>query len=301
KERTTMTTITDPEVLSFIAQSEAAYPPEMKTASIDKNRAFYAKMCASFEAPFPTGVTYDDITIDTIPVRRYRRQNTPKARLLYIHGGGFVLGDVDSHHGICGDIADRTEVEVWALTYRLCPEHPYPAALNDCDAVWHAMGSDRPRLIAGDSAGATLSAALTHRFSRLGKPQPHAQILIYPTLGGDRSLPSYTQNANAPLLSTADMDYYEGLYNAPANDPEGRPLSAAHYKGLPPTFITTADMDPLRDDGAVYAQRLKAAGTPVIYRNEAQLPHAHLRARHVCTRAKESFDAVISYINQQVD
>jgi acetyl esterase len=214
--------------------------------------------------------------------------------VIYVHGGGYVVGGLDSHDDICAEIADATGLRTISVGYRLAPEHRWPAQIEDVIAVWHALS--RPAVVVGDSAGAALAAALC--LSQQGQRQPLGQILIYPGLGGRRDAPSYTENAEAPLLRTADLDDYKSALHGegPVDDPLAQPLRAPDVSGLAPAFIVTADVDPLRDDGSAYAKRLRAAAGEVILRNERQLPHGYLRARRDSDRARRSFHAIIAAI-----
>ncbi|AML52612.1 alpha/beta hydrolase [Falsihalocynthiibacter arcticus] len=293
-----MAQVTDPEVLKFIAETEAAYPSEANMATPEENRTYYDAMCAVFWAPHPEGVAVLDIEVGGIPVRQYRSKTSGKGAILYTHGGGFVVGSLDSHDDVCAELAAATGAEVWSSHYRLCPEHSYPAALDDVETVWRKLTADgRRAIVVGDSAGARLSAALCLRLRRVGGPMPLAQILIYPGLGGDKTLPSFVDNAEAPLLRTVDLAHYESLYKGDRQDednPELSPLRARDFANLPPAFVVTADVDPLRDEGPAYVEKLRSAGVEATWRNEPQLIHGYLRARHRSQRARDSFAAIIA-------
>lgn len=284
--------ISDPQVLDFIAATEAAYPAEANGAGPDDNRRHYDAMCAVFRGPRPDGLQVADHNIGGVRCRVYGAE-TP-VFVLYLHGGGFVVGGLDSHDDVCADIADATGLQVIAVDYRLAPEHRWPAQLDDARAVWRALS--RPGIVVGDSAGGALTAALC--LSERGRHAPLGQVLIYPGLGGDGHAPSYTENAEAPLLRSVDIVTYHRLLHGerPVTDPLARPLQVADLSCLPPAFIVTADVDPLRDDGRDYAARLRKAGNTVHLRNEAELPHGYLRARRSSDRARRSFQAVIAKI-----
>jgi acetyl esterase len=154
------------------------------------------------------------------------------------------------------------------------------------------------RLIAvGDSAGGNLCAALSLRMRRLSGPMPIAQVLIYPGLGGDLSWPSYIDNAEAPMLRTADLSAYRDAYSTSGQRidqeiEEISPLKAKDFTGLPASWVFTADIDPVRDDGKVYAQRLQAAGVHAEWFNHAQLVHGYLRGRVMSRRIRTAFDEI---------
>ncbi|MDO5631594.1 MAG: alpha/beta hydrolase [Paracoccus sp. (in: a-proteobacteria)] len=282
--------IRDPQVLAFIAATEAAYPPEANGVSAADNRRFYDAMCAAFRAPRPEGLAVTDRQIGGIPCRVYG-DPTP-CFVLYLHGGGLVVGGLDSHDDICAEIADAAHMQVVAVGYRLAPEHRWRDAFDDVATVWRAL--DRPGIVVGDSAGGGLAASLC-----LSRPPraPLAQVLIYPGLGGDGTAPSYQDNAQAPMLRTADLATYQRAAHGDGPvDPLARPLMAYDLRSLPPALIVTADVDPLRDDGRDYAARLRDAGVVADWRNELQLPHGYLRARRTSDRARRSFQAIIAGI-----
>jgi len=286
--------IADPQVLDFIARTEAAYPPRANGADAAENRRLYDAMCAVFRASRPPGLPVRDRRIGGVPCRLYGAETA--VAVVYVHGGGFVVGGLDSHDDVCAEIADATGLLVVAVDYRLAPEHRWPAQIADVQAVWDAL--DRPAVIAGDSAGGLLAAALC--LSRHGARQPLGQVLVYPGLGGDGSAPSYRENAEAPLLRTEDLAAYRAALHGGGDpaDPLARPLRAESLAGLAPAFVVTANVDPLRDDGRDYVRRLRAEGVAAHWRNEPELPHGYLRARRRSDRARRSFQAILAAIQR---
>lgn len=297
---------TDPEVLAYIARTNAFYPADAYTFSADENRAWYNRYAAEMRGPMPAEVSATDFSIAAqepqrpIPARRYRHAQQQHAGtvLLYLHGGGFLLGGLESHADACSGWCAATGIDVVAIAYRLAPEHPHPAQLDDVQAAFAHLHAQGLRVIVGgDSAGGNLAAALCLRQRAQAGPMPVGQLLIYPGLGGDTSMGSYVSNAFAPMLTTAESAMYFGLRTGgmdrdSASDPELMPLKAADFRGMPPAFVVTADIDPLRDDGRIYVQRLQADGVVAQYRNEAELVHGYLRARHMSRRAAASFAAM---------
>jgi acetyl esterase len=296
--------ITDPEVLCFIENTESVYPASANQASPEENRRYYDKWCEEFKKPCPDGVKAIDNIISKVATRRYVAADTSDTRpfVLYLHGGGFMVGSLDSHDDICEELCDRTGLEVISVDYRLAPEHVYPTQLDDAETVWNAVTSEgRSGIVMGDSAGGMLAAALCMRIRRLATPAPLAQILMYPVLGGQNNLPSYSENADAPLLRSLDVLYYSRVYTggmgwSDTDDEELSPLVAKSFVGLPPTFVVTADVDPLRDDGTEFVEQLSLAGIDAVCRNEPELVHGFLRARHSSKRAKESFDSIVNSV-----
>lgn len=303
---------TDPDVVAFIEKTLAFYPAETFGYSTAQNRALYDRYAAAFRAPRPPNVTTEDFTISAtdparmIPARRYRclQQKHPEAGVLYLHGGGFVLGGLDSHDDVCAEMAAKTGIDVVSIDYRLAPEHLHPAQLDDAEASY--LGFDehyQSVVVAGDSAGGNLAAALCLRCQARGHKQPAGQILIYPGLGGDANKGSYLENAEAPMLTRAECLHYSkvrsgGVERSEIGDPEISPLLAQNFSGLAPAFVVTADIDPLRDDGPEYVAHLVAAGVATEYRNEPQLVHGYLRARNMSRRAAESFAAICAAVTR---
>ena len=180
------------------------------------------------------------------------------------------------------------------MDYRLAPEHPYPAALDDGRTALNRICETQtgPVLLVGDSAGGTLAASLAHDTRNTSLPPLAGQLLIYPGLGGDVAQGSYLEHAHAPLLSRAEIAVYEDLLGAPPG--AMKPLQDPDKSGLPSTFVITADCDPLRDDGADYVSAISAAGGNATLVNCAGLVHGFLRARHVSAKARHAFDQIIA-------
>ncbi|MDN0084086.1 alpha/beta hydrolase [Crenobacter sp. SG2305] len=278
--------------------------------SIDSGRAAYDALCRYF-TPVRTGNPgVEDLVLAApgrdIPLRVYRPLGEAPAQgwpsVLYLHGGGWVVGGLDSHEFVAAPLACDTQSVVVVVDYRLAPEHVFPAAFDDCLAAWHylqahgdALGINPANVVvAGDSAGGNLAAALCLAVASSGGPAPVGQALIYPGLGTDHSLPSYRDNADAPLLTSADVEYYLKLYApdpATHDDPRLSPLSAKSLAGLPPAFVAVAEFDPLRDDGQLYVERLRGDGVDAQYHLGRGLLHGCLRALHRCSETARLYRA----------
>jgi len=295
----------DPDLWDYIDSVNSWYPSEIVAAPIAEQRAVYDRMCVAFHQGRPAGVTASDGLVATaahaIPVRCYRVVGkAATAIVVYYHGGGFVLGDLDSHDDICAEICAATGFEVISADYRLAPEHLHPAAFHDALAVfeWVAATSGLPLVLCGESAGGNLAAALAHA-TRHHPRSATGQVLIYPGLGGDETAGSYVEHAEAPLLTLSDIDFYRRIRSAPGqspDDPTFSPLRDSDFSGLPATFIITAQCDPLSSDGEAYRDRIVAAGGSAWWQEEPRLVHSFLRARGSVPRAAAAFLDILSAI-----
>jgi acetyl esterase/lipase len=257
--------------------------------------------CSGFHADIPgarlvtgrlaAGVDVQNRTIKgpagDLPVRVYRRERPPPGAPLVVnfHGGGWVLGNLDSSDWLCSAVAARVGATVLSVGYRLAPRHPYPAAREDCVSAlrWAVascteLGVD-PRRIAvmGDSAGGNLAAVTALHARDDGDPVISCQVLLYPGTDLTLASPSIDELAHAPVLTRADIEAFRRLYlgEADPRDPYISPLLAEDLSDLPPTLIQTAEHDPLVDDGRRYATALRAAGVDVRYTEYLGVPHGY--------------------------
>ena len=293
----------DPEVRAFIDRYLEVSSLSTAT-SVAQQRIDYDALLRHFRYAHPAGLSSSDDTIEgrhgQIPLRHYRCSGVnDDALIVFIHGGGFILGGLDSHDDICAELCARTGIDLISIDYRLSPEHFHPAHLDDVEDAFHACRHGKAILV-GVSAGGTLAAALCHRLRR-HQHKPAGQVLIYPALGGDCfDLDAYRDNANAPLLTTDDVLFYRGIRcpndEIPIRDPEYYPLVADGFGATPPTIAFSADIDPLRDDARLYVEKLQGAGVTAEWINEPGLVHDYLRARHVSSRAGAAFDRICDAI-----
>ena len=305
-----MTQTLDPGMLQFYKALSDKTPPGAEDWPLDQQRAAWNALCAEFRAPRPQNIDVEDLVANGVPCRVFKpKSEGPKVGVIYGHGGGWVLGGPETHDDICAELAAGSGCVVVLMDYRLAPEHPYPAQLEDSLKVWRWMrgqgashGIDADRIIAaGDSAGGQMSVALALTLRDLGLPQLIGMALLYPVLGSNMETPSYIRNANAPCLTRAEMHHYLTAFLGPEGSPAWRdekavPLLAATVEGLPPAYITVAEHDPLCDDGVLFHEKLKSGGIATTLKREPQLAHSYLRARHHSAPAMQAFQEIISVL-----
>lgn len=228
-------------------------------------------------------------------------QNTAPV-VVFFHGGGFVMGDLDTHDGTSRQHAVGADAIVVSVDYRLAPEHPYPAAVEDAWAAtrWVAefgseIEADTSRIaVAGDSAGGTIAAAVAQRARDEGGPALAFQLLWYPSTMWDTSLPSFTENANALILDSkaiADFSrWYAGEVDMSNPPPGMAPGRADNLAGLPSAYIAVAGFDPLRDDGIKYGELLAGAGVPAEVHNAETMVHGYVGYAGVVPAATTAMD-----------
>ncbi|SPH17738.1 Carboxylesterase NlhH [Defluviimonas aquaemixtae] len=292
----------DADIRAFIREAESFYPPDCISQSRGEQRACYVRLCQAFDAPRPKGLAVTDRTFGGVPCRVYAPTDVLSGPVVvYFHGGGFVLGGLDSHDAICAELAAATGYRLVSVGYRLAPEHLHPAQYDDARAAAAAVAGEfaAPLLLAGDSAGATLAAALAHGL-RGGAVAISGQVLIYPYLGGDLDRGSFLIHAYAPLLTRDDMVYYAQVRfgDGPIpRDATANPLHDSDFSGLPPSAVFVAGCDPLADDGRAYAARISAAGGRARVIEDSGLVHGYLRARHRSARARDAFRQIIATLS----
>lgn len=301
----------DPALQPALIAMREAFAPGAHLLDPVEFRARMERLAAGTRTDYPaeievenTMIRYDD---HTVPVRLYRPcAPGTHGTLMYMHGGGWVGGSIATHDSSCAAIARDVCCNVVSLEYRLAPENPYPAALEDCIAValWLAGINapewvERTRLaIGGDSAGANLAMATCLKLrDETGKVPFVMQALLYPCVDTDTDRPSYQRNAKAPFLDREMMRWFIRLYlggKPEQADGYAMPLRALSLAGLPPTFVITAEYDPLLDDGVALATKLIGDGVACDYRMARQLPHGFLRFRTVTKAAQEGYAEVVS-------
>lgn len=278
----------DPEartLLDLMEQATKAGRPKLESLPHAIGRAAVDKMSEDSEADPPEVASVVDGTVPgpagTIRFRRYRPLGAkpgPLPTLIYYHGGGFVIGNIETHDSTCRRLANKSRCQVISIDYRLAPEHPFPASTDDSLAAFRhirdnaaSFEADPARLaVGGDSAGGAISAVVCQACRDAGDPMPAFQMLIYPATDSSKQSTSRTAFAEGYFLSGPLMEWFWKAY-VPAgtdlSDLRLSPLLAKDFKGLPPAFVLTAGFDPLRDEGRAYADRLIDAGVKTTYVN----------------------------------
>ncbi len=337
----------DHETIDFIERTIAFYPTDTISASIARQRQIYDAMCREFSAELPDKVVWKDKAISNtdgvdISIRCYSRlQDKPISRagsnssaggneqretvIIYLHGGGFVVGGLESHHDVCAELCEQTGCDLISVDYRLSPEHAHPAALDDVmTVVRHVYQSSKSIILCGDSAGGNLAACASAKCRDAEDLSQAiiAQVLIYPGLGGEclpevveeikqhesgmrpDSASSYITHADAPMLTLEEVLFYrevrlpvDGVQNPAVCQSSLAPLLAERFDGLPPTVCFGAQCDPLHDDGQWYCSAISAIGGKAHFISETGMVHGYLRARNSVERARASFKRIINAIS----
>ncbi len=271
----------------------------------EQARALRRRMAAVYAGrPEPVGAVSDLVIDAGVPLRaRHYVPPGPDASgslLVYLHGGGFTYGDLDTHDRVCRLLCRHAGTHVLAVDYRLAPEHPFPAAVEDArDALSWALanagtlGADARAVgVGGDSAGGNLAAVAAQLIRDGGGPAPVLQLLIYPATDFTRRRRSRELFGEGFLLSNTEMDWFEdnylGVAREHADDPRASPLLAPDLSSLPSAIVATAAFDPLRDEGEAYAQALRVAGTPTVLRRFPGFIHAFVSAAGVSRSCREA-------------
>jgi acetyl esterase len=302
----------EPEIAAFVARSAELNPPSSATLPVAVRRKAYERFAAAFTPALPSGVGVEDVVFNSaaghaIPLRLYRPADAARSpgTLLYFHGGGFVLGSLDSHEIITARLAADTGLYVIAVDYRLAPDHPAPAAHDDClEVTLAALGGHlpfaplpAPLLLAGDSAGGTLAASVAMQLRDREITGVRGVALVYPMLGLEPQPPARDTEADAPMLTLADVRAYSQLYWGEAPPPAWTvPIEAARFDGLPPILAIGAEHDPLRDDARVFGERVQAAGGDVDAWVAPGLVHGCWRALYMSPGVQRMHDAVCRFL-----
>lgn len=303
----------DPDMDELLAAKRALHPDQSRGGQ----RSSWNGYAAAMQRPYPPGMDVVDTSLDCVGhdaasrivrARIYRPRGAPSPSpcVIYIHGGAFIKGSLDSGDPIAWGIADRLGWIVVSLDYSLAPEHPFPAGVEDCYAGVSyvasrasSLGIDPSRIaLWGDSAGGNMAAACCLMGRDRGGPSIAAQVVVYACLTDELTSGSYVTYADAPV-TTASIDRAWSLYlgdRRPTDEPYASPLKAHDLTNLPPAFIHMAQVDCLADDSSAYAARLEQAGNEVVLRSARRMIHGFMRARFSGERAAAEFEAPCDFL-----
>ncbi len=300
-----------PEVAALLDELAASGRPSSRTLPLPDGRRNFDELIAPLTDYPEVGAVEDRmIPVDghQVPVRVYRPDGPARAGAsVFLHGGGWVFGDLESHDGMCRSITRRSGITTVAVDYRRAPEHPFPAAVQDAAGVvrWLAAhGSEigvaaPPLAVVGDSSGGNLAAAVALVLRDEAADSPVAfQALLYPAIDPAMNTESYRENADDPFLSAGEMAWYWSQYGggqAP-DDPRAALSMVTDLRGFPPTYLLVAGLDPLRDEGLAFADALRTSGVPVHGREYPDMPHGFLLFAGRLFRAAEGLSEIADEI-----
>ena len=278
-------------------------------------RAHFEAYAEVFKEPYPESLIVRNWFVAApgreIPIRIYRQKDDgPQPTILYFHGGGYMSGSLYTHDTVVANLAAGTGAQIIAVHYRRAPENPYPAAVEDGYHMLNWMvtnaetfGIDTTRMaLAGDSAGGGLTAALSLMARDRNGPKLAMQVLLYPgPMNTDLETDSYVRVNHDPQFNKTDLEFYLNAYlsgNLDTQDPYAVPLQATNYAGLPPAFVHVAELDPLYDEGILWAERINAAGGKAELRIAKNLEHSFLRAVTISTEARDEATVLYAAIRE---
>ncbi len=296
----------DPQMQGVLDRIAKAGLPQFHTVSADEARRLYRESRAAFSPPAPEVEEVRDAVADgpggPIPLRLYRGLGTEAGALLpalvFFHGGGWTIGDLDTHDVVCRTLANKARCAVVAVDYRMGPEHKFPAAVEDCIAATRwvaaqaaAIGVDAARIaVGGDSAGGNLAAVVAIALRDAGGPPLVFQALVYPATDQRMDSESHSRLSDGYLLTRNNMLWFRGNYLEPGQYEDWRasPIRAVDLARLPPAHIITAGYDPLLDEGRAFSDGLVAAGVPVLYECFEGMTHGFLTMGGVVAAANHA-------------
>lgn len=306
-----------PEVRALLEVGDARGLPPIESLSPEEARAQRNQSMQAMAGDAAELGRVEDVEIPgpggALPLRVYALDEVgPRPALVYFHGGGFVVANLETHDAVCRSLAQQSGAVVIAVDFRLAPEHKFPAAVDDAYAatVWVAenaeqIGVDRRCIsVGGDSAGGELAAVVCMRCRQAGGPALAAQVLIYPLTDlSSCDSGSYRDFARGYWLTRAAMLWFRAHYLPSAEsglDPEASPLLARDLSGLPPALVITAEFDPLRDEGEAYARRLEEAGVPVTLSRYPGMVHGFVLMRGILTSGREAIRETAEFLKGMV-
>lgn len=299
-----------PDVKAFLDFLNSSNAPPMHEMGLDMARASYTAMGAIAEQPPRALAVIRDLACPgpggDIPLRLYDARETrlPGPAVVFMHGGGFVIGDLESHHSLCTEIAAELDLPVIAVDYRLAPEHPFPAAPDDCEAAarWIAANSAQLEreitglIPMGDSAGGNLTIVITQALCNAPAAVPVVlQVPIYPLSDDNPDHRSFLDFAEGFLLTAQTMAWFADSYSAVNGDKRAYPLYGDHTK-TPPTVLVTAGLDPIRDSGRIYGAELVRAGADVVFLEMKGTIHGFTSLRKAVPSAQQDMHSIFAAV-----
>jgi acetyl esterase/lipase len=296
-----------PEMKMLLEGLAAAGGPPMADMTLEEARGAYVALHGMADRPARELAVIKDLSCPgpagDIPLRLYDARETREAGpiITFFHGGGFVIGDLETHHSLCTEIAALMDLPLVAVDYRLAPEHPFPAAIEDCEAATRWIASSPPELgrdasgiiTIGDSAGGNATIVVSQLLGANPADVPVVlQVPIFPLASdavGSASLEAFDDGF---ILTKAAIEFFDAAYGADRSDPRGFPILSDH-SNAPPTVLTTASLDPIRDSGRDYGKALIDAGRDVIFLEMQGLCHAHTNLRAAVPSAQADLERMI--------
>jgi acetyl esterase len=288
----------DPQAQAWLDAAAGSFRPYQELG-VEEARQLVDGNAVELFGPLEHVAVIEETDAGGVPARVYRPEGGDDRALVWLHGGGWVIGSVASHDPLCRALAARSGCTVVAPGYRLAPEHPHPAAVDDAWAAtaWAASEFDRVA-VGGDSAGGHLAAVVALRARDRGLPL-RLQVLVVPVTDCSFATPSYAENGSGYGLERATMEWFWNLYLprlTGAGDPEVSPLRAPDLAGVAPALVLTAEYDPLRDEGEAYAARLGEARVPVEHTRYDGMVHGFLRMPAVLDRSRAAIDQIAARV-----
>jgi acetyl esterase len=296
----------DPGIQKVLDGLNALEGPPAHEVPVAQARAGHERETALLSGPGEEVGEVSDVEVagagGPVRVRVYVPLEPTGGVLAYFHGGGWVVGSIESFDTTCRALANASGAIVGSVGYRLAPEHPFPAGLEDCVAATKALAErypDEPLAVAGDSAGGNLAIAVARRL----RDDVRAQALIYPVADAGLNTPSMRDFGEGYGLTVAGLQRYWNLYvdGADGFQPDTSPLRADDLAGLPPTFVLTAELDVLRDEGEALAEKLREAGVEVTHRRYDGVIHGFWRWMAATPRTREAIDEVGAALRRALD
>lgn len=297
-----------PDVKAFVDGLNAMPRPPMAGLTVEQVRAGYAALHAMGDAPPRELAVIRNLSCPgpagEIPLRLYdtRPQRDPGPVIMFFHGGGYVIGDLETHHSLCTEIAFQMDLPVVAVDYRRGPEHPFPAAIDDCEAAtrWVATSPEsldrtaHSLILMGDSAGANATVVISQQLVATPANVPIClQVPIFPFISDPLQLGSVEQFAEGYILTKAAMGYFDQGYRGDRADARAFP-ALGEFAGMPPAVVITAEFDPIRDSGRDYAARLAGAGINHIYLEMKGITHSFTNLRRAIPSAQTDVERVFA-------